>query len=42
LGYGTVIVRGTGGTPEVFEKIQHPLKFREQVQSQVACESKSA
>jgi len=24
LGYGTVIVRGTGGTPEIFEKIQHP------------------
>jgi len=36
LGYGTVIVRGTGGTPEVFEKINHPLKFREQVQSQIA------
>ncbi len=36
LGYGTVTVRGTGGTPEVFEKIQHPLKFREQVQSQIA------
>lgn len=36
LGYGTVIVRGTGGTPEVFEKIQHPLQFRQQVQSQIA------
>ena len=36
LGYGTVTVRGTGGTPEVFEKIQHPLKLREQVQSQIA------
>ncbi len=42
LGYGTVIVRGTGGTPEVFEKIQHPLKFREQVQSQIAGEPKPA
>jgi uncharacterized membrane protein YdbT with pleckstrin-like domain len=41
LGYGTVIVRGTGGTPEIFEKIQHPLKFREQVQSQIAGERKS-
>ncbi len=41
LGYGTVIVRGTGGTPEVFEKIYHPLKFREQVQSQIAWESTS-
>jgi uncharacterized membrane protein YdbT with pleckstrin-like domain len=36
LGYGTVIIRGTGGTPEVFEKIAHPLEFREQVQSQIA------
>jgi hypothetical protein len=42
LGYGTVIVRGTGGTPEVFEKIQHPLKFREQVQNQIAGEAKPA
>lgn len=41
LGYGTVIVRGTGGTPEIFEKIQHPLKFREQVQSQIAGERKA-
>ena len=41
LGYGTVIVRGTGGTPEVFQKIQNPLKFREQVQSQIAGERKS-
>jgi uncharacterized membrane protein YdbT with pleckstrin-like domain len=41
LGYGTVIVRGTGGTPEIFEKIQNPLKFREQVQSQIAGERKA-
>src|SRR5260370_32359793 len=41
LGYGTVIVRGTGGTPEVFQKIHNPLKFREQVQSQIAAERKS-
>ena len=38
LGYGTVIVRGTGGTPETFEKIYHPLEFREQVQRQI-CDS---
>ena len=31
LGYGTVIVLRTGGTPETFEKIYHPLEFREQV-----------
>ena len=42
LGYGTVIVRGTGGTPEVFEKIYHPLEFREQVQRQISGEPKSS
>ena len=42
LGYGTVIVRGIGGTPEAFERIQNPLKFREQVQSQIAGEPKLA
>ena len=35
LGYGTVIVRGTGGTPEVFNIISHPLEFRTQVQQQI-------
>jgi len=35
LGYGTVIVRGTGGAPESFEKIAHPLEFRTQVQQQI-------
>jgi len=40
LGYGTVIVRGTGGTPEVFPQIAHPLQFREQVQRQIAGETK--
>ena len=40
LGYGTVIIRGTGGTPEVFEKIFHPLEFREQVQSELASAQK--
>jgi uncharacterized membrane protein YdbT with pleckstrin-like domain len=42
LGYGTVIVRGTGGTPEVFPQIARPLEFREQVQRQIACEPKSS
>ena len=40
LGYGTVIIRGTGGTPETFEKIYHPLQFREQVQSQISATQK--
>jgi len=35
LGYGTVIVHGTGGTPEVFNIIAHPLEFRTQVQQQI-------
>jgi uncharacterized membrane protein YdbT with pleckstrin-like domain len=42
LGYGTVIIRGTGGTPEVFEKIAHPLEFRERVQSQISSSQKQA
>jgi hypothetical protein len=32
LGYGTVILRGTGGTPEVFVMIANPQEFRRQVQ----------
>ena len=35
LGYGTVIVHGTGGTPEIFSKVAHPLEFRTQVQQQI-------
>ncbi len=35
LGYGTVIVRGTGGTPESFQKIADPLQFRTRVQQQI-------
>jgi uncharacterized membrane protein YdbT with pleckstrin-like domain len=35
LGYGTVVVRGTGGTPEPFDTVAHPLEFRRQVQQQI-------
>ena len=35
LGYGTIVVIGTGGTPEPFHKIAHPLEFRCQVQQQI-------
>ena len=35
LGYGTVIVHGTGGTPEVFNMVAHPLEFRTRVQQQI-------
>jgi hypothetical protein len=35
LGYGTVILRGTGGTPETFVQIANPQEFRRQVQEQI-------
>jgi uncharacterized membrane protein YdbT with pleckstrin-like domain len=35
LGYGTVIIHGTGGTPESFDTIARPLEFRTQVQQQI-------
>ncbi len=34
-GFGTVIVRGTGGTHEIFDRIARPLEFRRQVQQQI-------
>jgi uncharacterized membrane protein YdbT with pleckstrin-like domain len=35
FGYGTVVIHGTGGTPEPFRKIAHPAEFRMAVQQQV-------
>ena len=35
LGYGSVIVRGTGGTFETFAQIAHPNELRRQVQEQL-------
>ena len=35
LGYGTIIIIGTGGTQESFYLIHDPLMFRRQVQEQV-------
>lgn len=35
LGYGSLVIRGTGGTPEPFEKIAHPQEFRRAVQEQI-------
>jgi uncharacterized membrane protein YdbT with pleckstrin-like domain len=35
FGYGTVTVRGTGGTPEQFDRVANPLEFRRQVQTQI-------
>ena len=36
MGYGSVIVRGTGGTPEPFLMIAHPQEFRRAVQEQIS------
>jgi uncharacterized membrane protein YdbT with pleckstrin-like domain len=35
LGYGSVTLRGTGGTPESFVMISHPQQFRRSVQAQI-------
>jgi len=35
LGYGTIVVIGTGGTSEPFHKMARPLEFRSQVQQQI-------
>lgn len=35
LGYGAIVVIGTGGTPEPFQKVAHPLEFRSEVQQQI-------
>jgi len=36
LGFGNVVVGGTGGTKEPFNRIAHPLEFRRHVQSVAA------
>lgn len=35
FGYGTITLRGVGGTPDPFPRIAHPLEFRRQVQHQL-------
>ncbi len=35
LGYGSITVRGTGGTNEPFSHVADPLEFRRQVQHQI-------
>ena|ERR1051325_1780669 len=35
LGYGSVVIRGIGGTPESFHRVAHPLEFVRQVQQLV-------
>jgi uncharacterized membrane protein YdbT with pleckstrin-like domain len=36
LGYGSIVLRGTGGSPEPFENLDKPLEFRRQIQEQLA------
>jgi uncharacterized membrane protein YdbT with pleckstrin-like domain len=36
FGYGTVVIRGTGGTPEPFTRMASPLQFRRHVEEQIA------
>jgi uncharacterized membrane protein YdbT with pleckstrin-like domain len=35
MGYGSITVRGTGGTNEPFDHVANPLEFRRQVQRQI-------
>jgi len=35
FGYGSIVVSGSGGTPQPFHKIANPLEFRKQVNEQV-------
>jgi uncharacterized membrane protein YdbT with pleckstrin-like domain len=35
MGYGSVVVGGTGGTKEVFKFIEKPFEFRQKVQEQL-------
>ena len=35
MGYGTVVLVGTGGSTEPFHKVAHPLEFRGAVQQQI-------
>lgn len=42
LGFGKLLVRGTGGTNESFSKINSPMKFRRHVQEQSAASHEKA
>lgn len=35
LGYGDIVIRGTGGSLEPFRHVAHPLEFRNQIQEQI-------
>jgi uncharacterized membrane protein YdbT with pleckstrin-like domain len=35
FGYGTVVIRGTGGSLEPFHHVSNPLRFRKEIQEQI-------
>ena len=35
LSYGTIVIRGTGGSLEPFHRVSAPLKFRNEIQEQI-------
>jgi uncharacterized membrane protein YdbT with pleckstrin-like domain len=35
LGYGTIVIRGTGGSLEPFHRVSAPLRFRNEIQEQI-------
>ncbi len=41
LGYGTIVVSGTGGSKDPFHKIPDPLYFRRKTQEQIAAVQES-
>jgi hypothetical protein len=41
LGYGSIVVSGTGGSKNPFHKISAPLEFRKRAQEQVAAVQES-
>ena len=36
LGYGSIVLHGTGGSTEPFERVDNPLEFRRQIHEQIA------
>jgi len=41
LGYGSIVVSGTGGTRDPFHKISNPFEFRKEAQEQIAAVQES-
>ena len=35
LGYGTIVIRGTGGSLEPFDRVSVPLEFRRRIQEEI-------